>query len=202
MKCKSKIGKPNRKIDFTKEANVSEKPTGNKNASNAASIRSRAKDDNASKIIDPCFKNVWATEQLKNKFKNKVGNSGRQSSKLTEVNLISLQDLPKTTDQLMENDGIVLDIDVEELDYIDDVDLDNEQSTIQPNCSNVDPGQLNDEELAKHPRVKNLFNQFWEEKMKEMSTRGNSNLGNTVDSNQISKTVQASRNKAVTVVSP
>ena len=34
--------------------------------------------------------------------------------------------------------------------------------------------QLTDEELASMPRVKSLFNQFWEEKMKEMD-KGESN---------------------------
>ena len=41
----------------------------------------------------------------------------------------------------------------------------------------LNPNKLNDEELSKHPRVKNLFNQFWEEKMKELGGR-NINLGN------------------------
>ena len=113
-----------------------------------------------------------------------------------------------------QDDGIQLDVDTEELDYIDDLELDNsmveggqgheggnnsggsrddeqevpsQHRAKQPKQKQLTPGSapqvilpqdLSDEQLAKHPCVKNLFNQFWEEKMNEMSRNKSSiNLG-------------------------
>ena len=37
---------------------------------------------------------------------------------------------------------------------------------------------MSDEQLASHPRFKSLFNKFWEEKMQEISNKGEKNLRN------------------------
>ena len=95
----------------------------------------------------------------------------------------------------LQDDGIntSVDADIEELDYVDDV-LDGsnieDESSLMPTTSrerrsldksNVE--DLDDEELKNLPRVKNLFNQFWEEKMKEMKEKGNlSNVDKSIPS--------------------
>ena len=98
---------------------------------------------------------------------------------------------------LLERDGIVLDVDAdEELDYIDDLEDEHfeepsrnevvvahktgesNRPTDEVEASNSKrgpaglPDNLDDEQLANHPRVMNLFNQFWQEKMKELGSDG------------------------------
>ena len=125
-----------------------------------------------SKIIDPCFKNVLAKE-LKMDKQNARRNDNNQ--------LFEFQ----TNDSLeCTQDGIVLDVEAEELDYVDDLDDDLEVEPTQEinNTDNTAANQdgkqevtheMTDEQILGLPRVKNLFNQFWEEKMKEINNSGN-----------------------------
>ena len=87
-------------------------------------------------------------------------------------------------------DGFILDVDAEELDYVDDLDDD-----LMVDCAknvvvettvpevvhevSTDKGaapKISDEELMKDSTVKEMFNQFWEEKMKEIMAKDSSKL--------------------------
>ena len=94
-------------------------------------------------------------------------------------------------------DGVELTVEADELDYVDDLsdgELDEfpddhveeqhitEENDVQPGTSSGSSGMnagnatLGEEELAKNPHFKSLFNRFWEEKMKEITHSGISNL--------------------------
>ena len=134
------------------------------------------------KIIDPCFINVWAKEMQKEEavVKTRLKQVDKRASNLTNISdscELTLQGAEPSDGIMISVDGVDDSVDEELLDYVDDVvdneelvELSGEATTLVAGTSKTGEitQQLTDEELANNPRVKNLFNLFWEEKMKEM----------------------------------
>ena len=147
------------------------------------------------KLLDPCFHNVWNKEQQALN-KKRLSKDIEVVIENESFNLFQGQEKVSTTAADPNRDGINLDVenaDTEELDYVDDVIDDGELSDIDDSMveeipqdkeeniqvtSSHQPHQpstsatlnLTDEQLVTHPRVRSLFDQFWNEKMKETET--------------------------------
>ena len=159
------------------------------------------------KLLDPCFHNVWNKEQQALN-KKRLSKDIEVVIENESFNLFQGQEKVSTTAADPNRDGINLDVenaDTEELDYVDDVIDDGELSDIDDSMveeilqdkeeniqvtSSQQPHQpstsatlnLTDEQLATHPRVRSLFDQFWNEKMKEIDR--NREGKNTKDRNK------------------
>ena len=162
-------------------------------------------DDN---IIDPCFRNVWRKEMLQEtkrqekrtvKFpktrkivKKVVVNSKSNGSKgYGRNNGKSVLQETEAMPQRQPRDGIdlTIDVDPEELDYVDNIEdpaeldqlmeddpLVEALGNVAENTTDKDlssASDLADDKILQLPCVKNLFNRFWDEKMKEISNSGN-----------------------------
>ena len=143
------------------------------------SRNTKVKSSRTGGVIDPCFKNVWEKEM------GRIGKVGKGSTKN-----FTLQD--EEMNRLKPNgnrDGIVIEVDAEDLDYVDDfidesIDGDLEiEEVVEPELSVSGEGaqkggnhQEKQQAAASRPMgdselMKSWFNQFWEEKMKEMNSK-------------------------------
>ena len=207
--ARSSIGKPkaNRKIIFTGYKEVSSDKNNNASMRNVVKLDS----NKTSKIIDPCFKNVWNKECVI-EGKRRTGKMKPVVVEQIDQNRVVLQVDSTECTEKQATDGIVLDVDGnEELDYVDDVmdgsfsehEIEIEKEEEVNGNLKCRPEDLMDEDLANHPRVKNLFNQFWKEKMTEItagdtgkvgSGKQIANLGTAMDVN-LSGAINKPRNK-------
>ena len=172
-------------IDLNNNATMA---TGSSRSTNVDRPRSRMNKAKVvkSKIIDPCFKNVWNKEM---KAMDKQKSSVKQSvpcqcnADSNNSDLVILKQGASTSNDSRPRDGIHLSVDIheEDLDYVDDVpqeDLDEFPEVDGDEGEEDHPAlgcaeDLEEEQLLRNPRVKNLFNKLWDEKMKEMNKSGN-----------------------------
>ena len=159
------------------------------------SVTSKAISNPKAKIIDPCFKRVWEKEMALD-AKTKMNKISSQVDKKDGINLdVENEEDLDYVDDLLDDELSYVEDDGGQGDNNNPIEIEAEVAALSPNHTlpkssdqgnlrvHVEPNkkskpvdELNDEQILAIPRVKNLFNQFWDEKMKELKTSDGKSL--------------------------